>query len=54
MSIVKIQCKGSGQRSGAGVNAKRAMCLHCHHMQDVRSDGKFRKHKRVTRTRRLK
>lgn len=54
MSIISVQCKGSGQRSGAGLNTKRAVCGHCNHMQDVRSDGKFRKHKLLTRTRKLK
>lgn len=53
MSIIAVQCKGSGQASGAGLNAKRAICSFCHHAQDLRSDGKFRKHKRITRTRQL-
>lgn len=53
MSIIAIQCRGSGQQSGAGMNSKRATCPHCSHMQDVRPDGKFRKHKRITRTRQL-
>ena len=54
MSILKVQCKGSGQASGAGFNAKRARCPSCNRMQDVRSDGKIRKHMRITRTRKLK
>lgn len=55
MSMVKVQCKGSGQRaSSAGSNTKRAQCPGCARMQDVRPDGKFRKHMRFTRTARLK
>jgi hypothetical protein len=54
MSIIKVQCRGSGQAANAGMNAKRALCSYCHHMQDVRPDGKLRKHMQVTRTRRLR
>lgn len=54
MSMVSVQCKGSGQPSGAGVNAKRAQCSHCGTIKDVRPDGKFRKHMKLTRTRHLK
>jgi hypothetical protein len=55
MSILKIQCRGSGQKvAGASFNTKRAVCPICGHMQDVRPDGKFRKHFRLTKTRKLK
>lgn len=54
MSIIKVQCQGSGKEAKSGINAKRAVCGYCHHMQDVRPDGRFRKHMRITRTARLK
>lgn len=54
MSLVAVQCKGSGQPSGASYNAKRSICPFCHIQKDIRSDGKFRKHTRLTKTRDLK
>lgn len=54
MSKVKVQCKGSGQPALAGLNAKRAQCNSCATTQDVRSDGKFRRHDRLTTTAKLR
>jgi len=54
MSKVKVQCKGSGQPALAGLNTKRAQCKHCQQMEDVRPDGKFRKHMRLTTTAKLR
>lgn len=54
MSRVRVQCKGSGQPSLAGINAKRAMCRFCHRMQDVASNGNIRKHMRTTTTAQLR
>jgi hypothetical protein len=54
MSIVRVQCKGSGQNAKASLNAKRATCPWCHRQQDVASNGNLRKHMRMARTRNLK
>lgn len=54
MSKVKVQCKGSGQAALAGLNTKRAQCGHCSTLQDVRGDGKFRRHDRLTTTAKLR
>jgi hypothetical protein len=54
MSIIMVQCKGSGQAAGQSFNVKRAMCRHCHRQQDVASNGNFRKHMRRTTTAQLR
>ena len=55
MSMIKVQCRGSGKAvTGASFNTKRAICGYCNHMQDVRPDGKFRKHMVVTTTRKVR
>jgi hypothetical protein len=53
--MIKVQCRGSGKAvTGASFNTKRAICGYCNHMQDVRPDGKFRKHMVVTTTRKVR
>lgn len=54
MTQVKVQCKGSGQKLNAGMNAKRGLCPYCRKMQDLRPDGRIRKHLVFTKTRKLK
>ena len=54
MTQVKVQCKGSGQKLNAGMNAKRGLCPYCRKMQDLRPDGRLRKHLVFTKTKRLK
>ena len=55
MSMIRVQCKGSGQAAaGASFNTKRAVCPRCNHLQDVRPDGKLRKHMVLTTTRKVR
>lgn len=54
MSLIQVQCKGSGQAAHVGFNVKRAQCRFCQKMVDVASNGNLRKHKRTTTTAKLR
>lgn len=54
MSKVRVQCKGSGRKVSAGVNAKRASCPWCHRQQDLTGKGRIRKHMVLTTTAKMR
>lgn len=42
-----VQCKGSGNAAGVGLNIKRAQCRYCGQQVEVaKSTGRLRKHMR--------
>lgn len=53
MSLMKVQCKGSGMHVATGF-AKRAMCPICHRQKDLTSAGKLRRHDRILNKRAVK
>ena len=54
MSYVRVQCKGSGQKAGVSLNAKKATCHWCGGWIEVAGNGNFRKNMRTTTTARLR